>query len=331
MKRSALIITLLTFSLGAGAQPPDRDLLPLNAWTLPGYEPLPVEEAFNMPGYISFDSVASMAFNSNGNLIVLHRGQNPFLEFDKEGNFIRAFGQGRYFNRAHGLHIDDEDNLWVTDVANHIVMKFDADGDLLMMLGEMAQSGEWNEEDNSRRFNQPNEVTLDSAGNVYVAQGHGPGEPRVLKFSPDGEFITQWGERGDGPGEFAVAHSIDADAQDRLYVADRENFRVQIFDTEGNFIEEWQYNAMICGVYLHDDGQVWITTGFDGEFAKIDAEGNIIGALGTPGPANGQFGEAHYITVDSDDDAYIADVVNRRVQVYHKHDDSPEPVHMFRR
>src|SRR5690606_10090211 len=141
---------------------------------------------------------------------------------------------------------------------------------------------------------------------------------KILKFSADGEFITQWGGRGEGPGEFFAAHSIEIDDNDNIYVADRENFRIEIFDTEGNFQNEWKFNAMVCGIYLHDDGFMYMTTGFDGEFAKVDMMGNLIGSMGSPGKANGQFGEAHYMVLDADENVFISDVVNRRVQKYRK-------------
>lgn len=317
MKKTIACLTLLLTSL-AFAQPPDRPLIPLEAYSLKGYLPVPVEEAFSLPEDMAFASVAGVAFNSKGNLVVLHRGSRPFMEFDGEGNLLHTFGGEGMFARSHGLHIDADDNLWVTDVSAHVVMKLDPDGNVLMTLGTPGESGEWNEAADSHRFDQPNEVALDSAGNIYVAQGHGPAEPRILKFSPEGRYITQWGSRGDGPGEFAVAHSIEIDEDDNIYVADRENFRVQIFDTGGNYVDEWRFNAMACGIHQHVDGHMYLTTGFDGEFAKLDLDGSVIGSLGRPGSGNGEFGEAHYLTLDESGNVYVADVVNRRVQKYGK-------------
>lgn len=325
MKKTITLSFLLASSLVsslvsplASSQPPQRPLIPLDAWSMTDYHAVDVSEAFTLPGDLEFASVAGVDINSEGHLIVLHRGPQPFLEFDADGNFIRSFGDEDMFNRSHGLRIDSDDNLWVTDVAAHFVRKLDSDGNVLMTLGTPGESGDWDEEAGTRLFSQPNETALDSEGNIYVAQGHGVSEPRILKFSPDGEFITQWGSRGEGPGQFLVAHSIEIDDNDNIYVADRENFRIEIFDTEGNFQNEWKFNAMVCGIYLHDDGFMYMTTGFDGEFAKVDMMGNLLGSMGSPGKANGQFGEAHYLVLDADENVFVADVVNRRVQKYRK-------------
>jgi DNA-binding beta-propeller fold protein YncE len=319
MRKVLYTALLLSLSLTCFAQPPQRPLLALNAYTLEGYQAIAVSEAFDIPDSIEIASVTSVAFNSAGNLIVLHRGEVPFLEFDAEGTFIRAFGAEDLFIRSHGLHIDDNDNLWVTDVSGQVVMKLNSDAEILMTLGTKGEAGNWNEASASHMFNQPNEVAIDSADNIYVAQGHGTGaEPKILKFNPNGEFITQWGSRGDGPGEFLVAHSMVIDADDNIYVADRENQRIQIFDTTGNYLNEWNFAAMACAIFLHDDGFMYMTTGFDGELAKLDMEGNVLGSIGKPGSEVGQFGEGHFLTVDSTGNIYVADVVNRRVQKYAK-------------
>jgi len=311
-------LPLLCMTFAGFAQPPNRPLLSLNAERLNGYRAVAVAEAFRFPEGMLFSSVAGVAFNSEGHLIVLHRGTEPFLEFDADGRFIRSFGSADLFVRSHGLTIDAGDNLWVTDVSAHIVMQLNRDGELLLTLGERGEAGDWDEAAGIRRFNQPNEVALDSLGNIYVAQGHGPGSPRVLKFAGDGSFIKQWGSRGEGPGEFAVAHSIDIDPDDIVYVADRENFRIQRFNAEGIYLDEWKFPAMACAIHLHDDGTIFMTTGFDGELAALDVDGAVLGSLGTSGEANGEFGEAHDIAVDANGNLYVADVVNRRVQKYAK-------------
>lgn len=316
MKSPLLYLLALTLTLPAYGQRPDRDLLPLNAYSLGGYEAIDVSAAFSLPEGFEFSRVSGISIKNNANMVVLHRGEDPLLEFDKDGNYLRAFGPRGLWTFSHGLKQDAENNIWVTDIGTHTVTKMDADGNTLMTLGTSGQNGLWDEASGAHLFDQPNDITFDRQGNVYVAQGHGRGEPRILKFDASGNFVSQWGSRGTGPGQFAVAHSIDIDDQDRIYVADRENMRVQIFDTNGSYVDEWNFSAMACAIYLHDDGFMYMTSGFDGEWAKVDMEGNIIGALGRPGSANGEFGEGHFLVVNDSGDVFIADVTNMRVQKY---------------
>ncbi len=319
MRTTSLICLLLVLvpSL-ANAQRPIRPLLPLRAYTLQDYRPVDFREALALPATMEAASYAGVATTLEGNLIVLSRSAPPFLEFDPQGQFVRGFGADDLLRRAHGMAIDVNGNMWVTDVADHVVMKLDKDANVLLTIGTKGTAGEWNQAAGALLLNEPNDVALDSRGNIYVVQGHGGDMPRVLKFSPSGEFIAQWGSRGYGPGQFVAAHAIEIDADDVLYVADRENMRIQRFDTDGNLLREWKFDAMVCAIFLHDDGFMYITTGFDGEFAKVDMDGNVLGAIGSPGTGNGQFGEAHALTMDAAGNAYIPDVILRRVQKFAK-------------
>ncbi len=319
MKRFAcVLLLLLLISPVSHAQRPIRPLLPLRAYTLQDYQPVDFKEAIVLPDSLEAASYAGVAMNARDNLVILSRGTPTFLEFEKSGRFVRSFGADGLFARSHGLHIDRDNNIWATDVADHVVMKLDADGNVLMTLGTKGSAGEWDDANGQHLFSEPNDVALDSQGNIYVAQGHGGTLPRVLKFSPQGTFIRQWGSRGYGAGEFVAAHAIEIDANDVVYVADRENMRVQRFDTEGTLLREWKFDAMVCAMFLHTDGYMYITTGFDGELAKVDMEGNVLGAIGSPGTGNGQFGEAHALTLDSASNVYISDVILRRIQKFAK-------------
>jgi len=307
------------------AQRPNRQLFPLQAYTLTEYLAVEYREAFAMPDEFDGESYAAIAVNGRGNLVVFSRGSTPFLEFDSAGRFVRAFGTDGLVRRAHGLQIEADGTIWVTDVADHVVLKLDGNGNVLMTLGTRGQNGLWDEAAGQHLFDQPNDVALDSRGNIYVAQGHGRGEPRVLKFSPDGRFLAQWGSRGYGEGQYTAAHAIEIDGNDNLYVADRENMRIHRYDTGGEYLGEWNFDAMVCAIYLHDDGYLYITTGFDGQLAKVAMDGQVLGAIGRPGTGNGEFGEAHALTLDRQNNAYITDVINRRIQKFAYRPASPGP------
>lgn len=277
--------------------------------------PVPLDLAFTMPAGVAIESSADVDIDADGHVIVLHRGEQAILEFDSDGQFIRGFGEG-LFRRSHSLDIDNDGNYWTTDFGTHVVLKLSPEGEVLMTLGTVGEAGNWDEEAGIHLFDQPNDVAFDSDGNFYVTQGHGTAEPKVLKFDSNANFIKSWGQRGNLPGDFAVPHSIVIDEDDLLYIADRENRRIQVFDTEGNFVKGWLYYGMACSLELHGD-YLYMTTGFDGQVVKLDKrDGSVLGVTGMPGDGLGEFGEAHFLAVSEDEEIYVADVVNRRVQKY---------------
>jgi DNA-binding beta-propeller fold protein YncE len=313
MKRGAAVAGLLVCCSAALAQRPSDPalLVPANA---PALDYAAVPKAFELPDGLEMGAPASVAFDSKGHMFVLTRGERAFFEFDRNGAFVRAFGE-RLFTRAHGLHIDRDDNLWATDVSAHVVMKLSPRGDVLLMLGTKGEAGEWNEATGSRKFDQPNDVTVGANGDVFVVQGHTPGpkgDPRVLKFDKNGRFIKSWGGKGPGPGQFQVAHAIALDRDGLLWVADRENQRVQVFTADGAFVREIKYAGLPCDL---DIGRrsIFMVNGFAGQLLKLDLRGNVLAALGKPGTEPGEFGEAHMVAVGPSGAVYVADTVNARL------------------
>jgi DNA-binding beta-propeller fold protein YncE len=301
----------------AGSAHGQRPSIPPRAIAGPPLDvtPVAIDATFQMPEGVAIESAADVAIDSNGHVIVLHRGPQAVMEFDADGRFIRDFGEG-LFRRSHSLDIDADGNYWTTDFGTHVVMKLSPSGEVLLTLGSVGERGTWDEAAGIHLFDEPNDVAFDSAGNIYISQGHGRGEPRVLKFDRDVNFVTAWGQRGTLPGDFAVPHSIVIDENDLIYVADRENRRIQVFDTDGNFVKGWLYYGMACSLELHGD-VIYMTTGFDGQLVKLaKADGSVLGVTGSPGDGLGQFGEGHFLAVTDAEDIYVADVVNRRVQKF---------------
>ena len=272
-----------------------------------GHKPAP--DGMVLPEGAKMGAPSSVAFNAEGHLLVFTRGDKPLMEFDaKSGALIRAWGDGMYV-RSHGMRIDLQGNIWTTDVNGHTVTKMNPKGDVLLTLGTKGQPGKWDEAAGTRLFEEPNDIGFAANGDIVVVQGHGRGESRALRFDKTGKFITSWGGKGTGPGQFDLSHSVVIDAKGLVYIADRQNRRVQIFDLDGKYIKEWKFAGLPCGLYLGRDGQMYLASGFAGQILKLDANGKAIGMMGQPGKGLGEFGEAHYMTVAPNGDIFVADTV----------------------
>jgi hypothetical protein len=205
------------------------------------------------------------------------------------------------------MRIDRHDNIWTTDVDGHTVTEMNPRGEVLLVLGEKGQPGEWI--GHTHLLAEPTDVSIAPNGDIFVAEGHGKAEPRVLRFDSKGTFIRSWGERGIGPGQFSMVHSIVVDASNRVYVADRQNRRVQIFDADGKYLGQWKYAGLPCGLYLSPAGRMYLASGFAGQILELDRNGVVTRAMGQPGKGLGEFGEAHFLTIGPDGEILVADTV----------------------
>lgn len=222
----------------------------------------------------------------------------------------------------HGLTIDGEDNIWLTDVGLHQVFKFDRAGNLLMTVGERGVPGE-----DEAHFNMPTDVAILQDRSFYVSDGYV--NSRITKFSEDGVYLTSWGTRGASAGQFDVPHSTTLDSQGHLYVADRGNARIQIFDENGQFIKEWKDPLLgrPWAVRIDATGNIFVIDGGDqNEFwpdrarvLKLDAEGNILASFGSYGKEPGQFIWPHTIAIGPDGALYVGEVATgMRIQKFVK-------------
>ena len=287
---------LLLLTLADTARPEDA---------IPDYRPVPGWP--KLPAKLELGPVSAVATDSDDRVYVAHRGKRPILVFDRDGKFLRSWGDD-HVKTAHGLRVDSKDNVWVTDMGNHLVMKFDGKGKLLLSLGTKGKRG-----DGPNQFNRPTDVAVAPTGEFYVSDGYG--NARVMKFSGDGKLLKSWGKKGTGEGEFHLPHAICLDAKGRVYVGDRENDRVQVFDAEGKFLAQWKDSGAPFGLFLAkdrmlvaDDRANWINV--------LDLKGKVIGRFGEKGTAAGQFHGPHMLCVDSHGAVYVAEVTNRRVQKF---------------
>lgn len=279
-----------------------------------------VEENWaKLPEGWEFRDVAAVACDRKDRVYVFNRGEHPMIVFDREGNFLRSWGEGT-FPRAHGLHIDAEDNLYLTDDGGHFVRKCTTDGKVLLELGVPGQPAPFM---SGKPFHRCTHTALSPQGEIYVSDGYG--NARVHKYSPDGRLLFSWGEPGSDPGQFNVAHNIATDEEGWVYVADRENHRVQVFDGKGRYEAQWNNLHRPCGLYCCAGrnpqfiiGELGPGMNINREYPNlgprlsiVDAQGKLVARLGGergPGLEAGRFIAPHGLAVDSRGDIYVGEV-----------------------
>jgi DNA-binding beta-propeller fold protein YncE len=278
------------------------------------YSPAP--DTFQLPEGANFGGVSATAINSAGHIFVFNRGAHPIVEFDRDGKFVRYLADG-LIQRAHGIRIDREDNIWITDVRLHAVFKLSPQGRILLVLGTPGAAGDFNARFKMAMLSEPTDVAFGPVGEIYVTEGHGGEINRIRKFDRDGNFIKSWGgKKGSGPGEFSTPHNIATGPDGLLYVTDRENHRIQVFDPDGNLKKTWPFAGSPNGLAIGPDGALYATEADGGRVWKLGWDGQILGEIGGLGKAPGQFGEAHTIVIDASRNIFVSDTLNWRVQKF---------------
>ncbi len=280
--------------------------------------PTPPTSAAGVPGAWNFIQVASVAITPRGSILVFHRGAHPLMEFDAGGKFVRSWGDGMFSEGkvaaipeahwtadkshysavygpagctscgAHSVRIDPQGNIWVVDAPGQVIYKMSPDWKEIMRLGTRGAAGT-----DAGHFNLPTDVAFAPTGDIYVTDGYG--SARVVKYSREGKYLLEWGKRGKGPGEFGLPHNLVVDAQGRVYVTDRDNQRIEVFDSNGKFLKEWSGTGGVSGLAITRDQKIW-TGG-----VLRDLEGKVLGRLPGPGVAGG-----HGVAVTDAGEVYIA-------------------------
>lgn len=272
-----------------------------------------VPDFLKLPSNLYFSEVSGVALNSKGHVFVFQREAHPLVEFDENGNFVRTMGEG-LFTRPHGLRIDGADNIWVTDNGAHFVLKLSPEGRVEMVLGQKEYPG-----DDHTHFNGPDDVAFGKSGEIYVADGEG--NSRIVKFERDGHFLKAWGRKGSDAGEFRLPHTIATDDQGLVYVGDRENARIQVFDADGNFRMQWPDIGHPYGIFVSPEQHIWVVDAEASRVSESDRNGKVLGSFGTPGRGPGQFAGAHALAVTPKKEVFVAEVFNWRVEKFVPADD----------
>ena len=276
------------------------------------YEAL--DEWAKLPDGWTLKETPGVAVDSQDRVFAFTRGEHPVIVFDREGNFLRSFGEGLFTPRTHGLFIGPDDSVYCVDDGHHTVTQFNPEGKLLLTIGsEDKPADKWS----GLPFNRPTHLAVSpKTGYLYISDGYG--NSRVHKFTPDGRHVMSWGEPGVDPGQFYRPHNVAIDADDNVYVADRENHRVQVFDADGKFQAEWHNIHRPDGMTLGPDLNMYIgeLNGFDDapglghRVSILNLKGELLARFGDPeeGEEPGKFVAPHGIAVDSHGDIYVAEV-----------------------
>lgn len=275
----------------------------------------------NLPEGWYLREATSVDVDSAGRVYVFNRGNHPVIIFDGEGNPIRSWGEG-IFSNPHGITVDPEGNVWCVDNADHSIRKFTPEGKLLLTLSERGRSSA---PMSGRPFNGPTRVAIDPRnGEILVADGYG--NARVHRFTPDGRtLVCSWGESGTEPGQFNIVHDIDVDREGLVYVADRENRRIQVFSPGGELLARWPDFSRTAAVHVSRWGKQLVLVGeyFGGgveayttamrlgpRVSILGGEGRLYARLGemSYGDEPGRFYAPHCVAEDPQGNIYVAEV-----------------------
>jgi DNA-binding beta-propeller fold protein YncE len=318
-----------------------------------------VPDFLKLPPDLYLGEAAGVAVNSKGHIFVLSRGNSTgpaysasatqLLEFTPDGKFLREIGRNLYaWSFAHTVKVDHDDNIWVTDKGSDMVIKFNPDGRVAMVFGRKQEASDEGTEPLRHpkpplppvdgMFRQVTDVSWDPAGNTYISDGYI--NSRIAKIDNDGNWVKSWGEPGDQPGQFNNPHSIAVDAQGQLFVADRGNRRIQVFDGDGKFLRQFTIDVpadpnaraaignkptgtagtmapgapwAIC-ITPPPNQVLFSSDAFPGRIYKLSLDGKVLGVLGKTGKQLGQFGWIHEIACPSATELYVSELLNWRVQ-----------------
>ena len=328
------------------------------------YESVP--DFIKLPDDVYFGEVSGVAVNSKGHVFVYSRGgsshgpafantASQLFEFAPNGKFIREIGKNLYaWAFAHTVRIDKDDNIWATDKGSDMVVKFNPQGRVVMVFGRKPEASDHDAKPYEPvqkprpqidgRFRQPTDVTWDPAGDIFISDGYV--NSRVAKYDKDGNWVKSWGERGTGPGQFNTVHTIAADAKGTIYVGDRANRRIQVFDSDGNFKQEIKIDVpfdektarmaignkpdltdyktkggtftpgapwAIC-ITPAPNQVMYVSDAYPGRIYKLSLDGKVLGVLGESGKQIKQFGWVHEIACPNENTLFVAEILNWRVQ-----------------
>lgn len=324
-----------TFSIGCNNFRQDDNIK--NSDSLQKYEL--VKNWPELPGSFKLGNPTGIGIDTNRNVFIFHRAgriwplissmphtyisSKTILMLDgQSGKLLNSWGNN-LFIMPHGLTVDRNNNIWVTDVGLHQVFKFSHEGKLLMKLGEAKIAG-----NDSRHFNRPTDVAVSGDGSFYVSDGYG--NSRIIKFSSTGKYLLQWGTKGDKEGEFNIPHAIDLDEKGNVYVADRENKRIQVFDSIGKFLKQWTNKKFgsICSITFDkiskgfiavDEATSWFGLKHNGSDVIIfDSSGKVLNQFGRSGLYNGPKCWYHDVATDDEESIYVGDILGNRIQKFKK-------------
>ncbi len=277
---------------------------------------------------LMWGAVAGIALSPSDQIWTFNRGAVPVQVYTAAGELVRSWGQGQ-FREPHQVRIDRNGGVWLVDSGLHVVKKFTSEGKLLLTLGTPGEPGE-----DSTHLNRPTDVAVAPGGDTFVTDGYG--NNRVVHFDERGQFVGTWGSLGSGPGQFSLPHSIALDSQGRLFVADRNNARVQVFDQAGRFLDEWRDLLVPWHIVITDRDEIYVCGSSPMRWPKLPLPGLIVGIppkdqlvmVFTPdgratrictfpkGQRSGELDWVHALAVDRRGNLYLGDIQGRRAQKF---------------